>query len=118
MGDVRRGSVPLEFGAVEAAFVRVSTCLFGDPAILQLPSWFIVVGQLKVLQKKRPRLHKLALVAENSFLEIGTKWLFKQVAQELFRDHVVVIYVCTNGVVDGVGWQSWTHKASTTSAGA
>jgi len=109
MGDVRRGSIPLEFGAVEAALVRVSTCLFGDPATLHLPSWFVIVGQLKVLQKKWPRLHKLALVAENGFLEIGTKRLFKQVSQKLFRDHVVV---------ERVGWQSWTHKASTTGTGA
>ena len=58
-------------------------CLFGDDEII--PRWLAVKCQLKIPKLQPLRCCIPAFVAENRFLEVGTKWLFEQVMQSLIK---------------------------------
>lgn len=101
--DVRRCRIAIKFRVIKAVSCECEKLpVWGIRG--HLPGWFIVVCHLEVFEQEALRGDKLALVAENSFFEIGTKGFFKQVTQGLLRGHVIYMY--TSGVVERVGSQS------------
>lgn len=106
--DIRRCRIASKFRVIKAVSCECEKLpVWGIRE--HLPGWFVIVRHLEVFEWEALRGDKLALVAENSLFEIGTKRFFKQVKQDLIRGHVMYMY--TSGVVDRVGSQSWTQGA-------
>jgi hypothetical protein len=58
-----------------------------DDGIRYSPRWFIVICQLEIPEQQPLRRYIPAFVAENRFLQVGTKRLFEQVMQSLLKRH-------------------------------